>query len=89
MTALVPESPVDVVVNKTPRSGFHRAELVGALHEHAGARLASVAFLPEDRRVASAAWDGRLVPPSRFRRAVADVARHVLGGAHAAKAVTQ
>lgn len=83
---LVGDRPLDVVVNRSPRGGFGRAEVADALYEHAGPRLASLTFSPEDRRVSKAAWDGRLVPPSRFLRAVAEVAGH-LGGTQPAEVV--
>ena len=79
-TAITSDRPVDVVVNRAPRAGFQRAEVADALYEHAGPRLASVTFAPDDRRVAKAAWDGRLVPPGRFLRAVALAASHVSAG---------
>jgi MinD-like ATPase involved in chromosome partitioning or flagellar assembly len=73
-SAVAPDRPVNVVVNRTPRSAFHRAELTDALHEHAGRRLASVTFAPEDGRVTRAAWDGMLLSGGRFLRAVEGVA---------------
>lgn len=85
---LAPDRPVDVVVNRAPRGAFQRGELAEALHEHAGPRLASVTFVPDDRRVPAAAWDGRLVPPGRFLRAVGGVAR-IAGSGHAAEAVVR
>lgn len=70
---LIGDRPVDVVVNRASRSGFGRAEVADALYEHAGSRLASVTFAPDDRQVSKAAWDGRLVPHWRFLRAMAVV----------------
>ncbi|MDQ3569789.1 MAG: hypothetical protein M3396_04045 [Actinomycetota bacterium] len=76
---LAPDQTVDVAVNRTPRSRFRPAELEEQLREHGGPRLASVTFLPEDRRVASATWDGVLVPRSRFRDGIEQLAAHVAG----------
>ncbi|MEW6474326.1 MAG: hypothetical protein AB1679_18900 [Actinomycetota bacterium] len=75
--ALVGDRPVDVIVNRAPRGGFERAEVGDALQEHAGPRLASVTFAPDDKRVSKAAWDGRLVPHGRFLRAITEAAAHV------------
>ncbi len=88
-TTLAPDRPVDVVVNRAPRGAFQRGELADALHEHAGPRIASVTFVPDDRRVAAAAWDGRLVPPGKFLRGVAEVAARVASSGHAAEAVAR
>ena len=85
---LIGERPVDVVVNRAPRGGFGQAEVAEALFEHAGPRIASLSFVPEDRHVAKAAWDGRLVPQSRFLRAVAGVTAH-LDGTGVPEAVTR
>lgn len=76
-SSIAPNRPIDVVVNRTPRSAFHRAELSDAIHEHAGGRLASINFVPEDPRVARAAWDGILLGGGRFLRAVEATAARV------------
>jgi hypothetical protein len=73
-SAVAPGRLVDVVVNRTPRSAFHRAEVADALQEHAGGRLASITFAPDDPRVARAAWNGILLSAGRFLRAVESVA---------------
>jgi MinD-like ATPase involved in chromosome partitioning or flagellar assembly len=73
-STLAPDRPVDVVVNRTPRSAFHRAELSDALHEHAGPRLATITFAPEDGRVTQAAWNGMLLSGGRFLRAIEQLA---------------
>jgi hypothetical protein len=87
-TPLIGDRPVDVVVNRAPRGSFERAEVADALNEHAGPRLASLTFAPDDKRVAKAAWDGRLAPHGRFLRAIAEVAGHV-GIAPAVQAVSR
>jgi hypothetical protein len=87
-SALIGDRPVEVVVNRASRSGFGRAEVADALYEHAGPRLASVTFAPDDKQVSKAAWDGRLVPPGRFLRAMAVVTTHV-GASHPVEAVTR
>ncbi len=79
LAELAPDQTVDLAVNRTPRSPFRHAELEEQLREHAGPRLASVTFLPEDRHVTSAAWDGVVVPRSDFRRGIEKLAVHVVG----------
>lgn len=67
-TLLAPEAQAWVVVNRMARSGFRRGE-VGAELTRAlpGSR---VRFLPEDPRVAEAAWAGSPVRTGPFMRAV-------------------
>ncbi len=65
---------VDVVVNRAPRAPTQRAEFEQQLHENAGRRVSSVTFVPEDGRVARAAWDGRDVGRSRFLKALGPLA---------------
>ncbi len=75
---LAPGRGVDVAVNRTPKSPFRQAELERQLHEHAGRQLTSVSFLPEDAAVGRSAWDGVVVPGSRFRQAVEALAAKVV-----------
>ena len=74
---LAPGQRIHLAVNRTPRSPFRQGELQAQLHEHAGPRLASLTFLPEDAAVSRAAWDGVVVGRSRFRRAVEELAAKV------------
>lgn len=74
---LAPEQRVHVAVNRTPRAPFRQGELQAQLHEHAGPRLASLTFLPEDAAVSRAAWDGVVVGRSRIRRAIEELAAKV------------
>ncbi|HUP70370.1 MAG TPA: hypothetical protein VM142_11210 [Acidimicrobiales bacterium] len=73
---------VDVAVNRTPASRYRQGEFEQQLHDHAGTRLASVSFLPEDRAVARASWDGVLVGRSPFRKAVGRLGKIVLPERH-------
>lgn len=51
-------APIDVVVNRLVGGRFQRAELQQELERSFSPR--SVTFVPEDRRIADAAWDGVL-----------------------------
>ena len=77
---LAPGQRVHVAVNRTARAPFRQGEVQAQLHEHAGPRLASLTFLPEDAVVGRAAWDGMVVGRSRFRRAVEELAAQVAPG---------
>lgn len=74
--ALAVETPLAMVVNRSPRSRFRRTEIEGAL-----ARAlpdTPVFHLPEDDRVAEAAWSGIPVPGGPFLRALRQLAREVV-----------
>lgn len=71
--------PVDAAVNWADRNPHARAEFEDQLRENAGAHIRTVTFLPSDRRVAQAAWDGSL-PPRRFAKAVQPVAAELRDG---------
>jgi hypothetical protein len=66
-----------VVVNRAPRDRFRVGELRAELGGWPG--IESVSVLPEDRRVANAAWDGVVVPDSAFTRALATLEAAVRG----------
>jgi Mrp family chromosome partitioning ATPase len=74
--ALAPDTPVLIAVNRAPDGRFRRgeiyAELTGSLP------LVDVAFVPVDRRVVEAAWNGTAVGRGAFTRAVAALAQQVL-----------
>src|SRR5690606_33473212 len=65
---LAPDCPRHVVVNRVGRSPYQRAEVEAEL----GRALpgTTISFLPEDRRVSEAAWDGTTVPGGPIGRAV-------------------
>lgn len=74
---LAPETPVHVVVNRAPADAFRRGELTEEI-----ARTfppASLSFVPTDRRIEAAAWEGSIVRRGPFARAVAGVAAHLAG----------
>lgn len=72
---LAPDAPVLTVVNRMGRSAYRRSEI----QEELGRSLPEVPvlFLPEDKRVAEAAWAGEPVPGGPFRRSVRKLAREV------------
>ncbi|MCQ3802662.1 MAG: hypothetical protein OXC98_09810 [bacterium] len=76
-----PEASIHVVVNKAPGSLSVRKALFEELSSAVGP--ARIAFLPEDTRVAEAAWNGVLVERGRFRRGCDRLADQVLEGVFA------
>jgi Mrp family chromosome partitioning ATPase len=73
--ALTPEIPLLVSVNRAPDARFRRAEI----YEEITTSLPSgdVVFVPVDRRVGDAAWNGTTVHRGGFTRAVDELARQV------------
>lgn len=71
---------VHVVLNRAPRGGYERSELVGALLSEV--RPLSVTIVPEDPAVTVAAWNGSPVGGGPFRKAIGAVA-HAVAVAHA------
>lgn len=72
---LAPDAPVHVVVNRAPADAFRRGEIAEEI-----ARTippASLSFVPTDRRVEAAAWEGSIMRRGPFVRAVAGVAAHL------------
>ena len=75
---LVPDTPVSIVVNRAPSSPFRRAQLERELRDNVGHGLVGhICFVPEDGRVALAAWDGSLVTAGPFTRSIQELARHL------------
>lgn len=67
--ALAPVTPVCLIVNRAPRGRFKRGELATEIRRTIGVSV--LAFVPADRRVEQAAWDGTTVGTGPFTRAVA------------------
>lgn len=69
---IAPDAEVTAVVNRVPKSQYRRAEIETEL----GRALPGVpvAFVPEDPRVAEAAWAGNPVGRGPFRRSVRKLA---------------
>lgn len=74
---LAPETPLTVVLNRAPRSGFQRAEVEEELSRMLPE--AQLVVAPVDGSVEEAAWEGRMVGRGRFRRALEGLAA-VVGG---------
>ena len=66
-----------VVINRTPASLSQRRALFDELSKAVG--HVRIGFLPEDTRVAEAAWNGTLVERGKFRRGCDRLADQVLG----------
>lgn len=72
-------APVHVVLNHCGRSMYQKGEIVEEIGRTF--RSASVAFLPEDQRVRKAGWQGGVIPPGRFTKALESVVDKVEVGA--------
>jgi len=73
--ALAPTAHFVVVVNRSPRARFRRGELYEEITN--SLPVVDVVFVPSDRRVVDAAWNGTPVSRGAFTRAVAELARQV------------
>jgi hypothetical protein len=76
--ALNPSTPVHLVVSRAPTDAFRRGEISEEIVRTFPA--ASVTFVPADRRVERASWEGSLVAPGPFTRAVASLAGTLASG---------
>lgn len=70
------QAPVHVVVNRMPLDSFMRAEWTKEVERTF--TPASLTFLPFDRRVASAAWNGRLPDRGPFQKEVRRLATRLI-----------
>jgi hypothetical protein len=68
-------TPLHLVVNRAPRSRFRQEEIRAEVERTV--RPSSVSWLPHDRSVESAAWDGAPVPRGSFRKACARLGQAV------------
>ncbi len=66
-TALNPNAPKSLLINRAPRSAFRRGEIREEVNRATGL---PVEFLPGDEHVEAASWSGKLVATGKFRRAV-------------------
>jgi MinD-like ATPase involved in chromosome partitioning or flagellar assembly len=73
--ALAPSAHFVVVTNRAPRARFRRGEVYEEIT--ASVPVVDVVFVPSDRRVADAAWNGTTVSRGAFTRAVEGLARRV------------
>ncbi len=70
---LIGDGPVDVVLNRAPRSPSQRGQLIDQLRSVAGDRVGHIVCAPGDRRVTRASWDAGVPAWGPFRRAIAEV----------------
>lgn len=78
--ALTGAAPVHVVVNRAPSASFRRGEVHDELTR--SFTPASLRFVPDDRRVTDAAWDGLVVRTGTFARAMDGLAAELLNAPH-------
>lgn len=69
---LAVETPMAVVVNRAPVARFRRGELYDEITGSLGAL--EVVFVPYERRVSDASWNGEMLGNTAFTRSVARVA---------------
>lgn len=68
-----------VVLNRAPRGGFERTELMRSVLSELQPRSLTIA--PEDPGVMAAAWNGLSVPAGSFRKSMASLAAALMGAA--------
>ncbi len=73
LLGIVGDRPVDVVLNRAPRSPARRSQLIDQLRVITGGRLGEITCVPFDRRVERAMWDGDVVAPGPFTKALGPV----------------
>jgi MinD-like ATPase involved in chromosome partitioning or flagellar assembly len=72
---LIAESPLHLVVNRFDDGMFAKGEIEQEVQDVI--RPASLGFVPSDPKLAKAAWEGALVPPSGFNRAIESITDHL------------
>lgn len=73
---LAPVVPMHVAVNRVPAGRFRRGEIEAELTR--SLPVPSLGMVPEDRRVAHAAWEGRVTGSGPFMRAIGSLAKAVV-----------
>jgi MinD-like ATPase involved in chromosome partitioning or flagellar assembly len=68
-------TPVHLVVNRAPAARYRRAEIQAEITRTVAP--ASLSWVPSDRAIAAATWDGRVAGRGPFRAALGEVARAV------------
>jgi hypothetical protein len=66
----VGDSPIDVVINRPPRSAAAQSQLIHQLREIAGDRVNQIEIASRDRNIERAAWDATLASKGRFLKAM-------------------
>jgi MinD-like ATPase involved in chromosome partitioning or flagellar assembly len=76
---LLGHTPLAIVVNRSPAESFQRGELLDQLTANLPAdAVAGIEFLPEDRAVTAAVWDGTPADRGAFRATVRSVVEAML-----------
>ena len=70
IVAIADATPVDVVINRCPRSPSAQAQLMRQLDDVAGPRIGDVVLARRDRRIERAAWDADLADRGPFLKAI-------------------
>lgn len=65
---VAPDTGIHIVVNKAPKAAYMQGELQTEIVR--SYLPASLTFIPEDRRVEAAAWEGEAVPSGPFQKGV-------------------
>ncbi len=68
---LIGDTPVDVVLNRAPRSASIRGQITQQLRDIAGDRIGEIVTVPTDRKIERAAWEGNVATGGAFNRALA------------------
>ena len=76
IAAVAPAAPIHLVINRAPGNQFKRGELLEEIQRTYVP--ATIHFLPHDRRIEEAAWQGELVEAGPFTQAATEVANDVL-----------
>ena len=71
-----PDGALLVVINQTGPGGFRQSEVATEIRR--SFPDSTILALPYDRKLADAAWDGRVIAGRGFRRAVGAMARTVV-----------
>lgn len=69
---IAPDMPIHVVINKAPKASYVQGELQTELVR--SYLPASMTFIPEDRRVGDAAWEGESVATGAFQKGIQELA---------------
>lgn len=70
LVPLAGDTPIDVFINRPPKSAAAQSQLVEQLREIAGERIGTIELVPRDRKVERAAWDAALVGRGPFMRSI-------------------
>lgn len=77
LVPLVGDVPIDVIINRPPRSAVAQSQLVRQVREIAGDRVGEILLASRDRKVERAAWDAALASGGPLGKTVAKVVERV------------